>query len=572
MPAIGRGQQTVSESSQDAEALVEEGLQLYSQGQLDEALSRWRRALSVQPDLGLALEYIKYVEENRAALESTFAAALQPDEADTSFLDFDGVAEPASMEADSAASADESKLKRGPASSDRVVSSGGGPSPDAEEAAPVFAEESGRLPVASDETMKHVIMSSNPAPDQTPIAAAPKQVLTRSRRSTPAWLDESPLAQRALGDEAPPLEEDPERTPVSFRSSSPGLPAAEIREQLDELARSQSPVVGEPLSTLSAPSTGPVAPHLRRSSDALEPEAVFEIDNEELVDEVTPASMIKRGHKPPPADHSRRSPLAPPPIPAAALQVPTPEPRDQPRRKKRDSALIKKLQIKADDGFIGLDDLLTTEEEQSPSAPTQHAGQHDDEDEGPTVTGHVPEKGRRRRRQPMSTVEHVPLDRHEPEVEQEDDDPEKSGIADADRVAAQAQRAGSGQERVDTMLSGAEQLHQQGTFEGSLWLCEKILTVEPDNAKTLKLLKRNQEILLKQYESRLSDLSAVPVIQVPQQEIVWHKLDHRAGFLLSRVDGMLSFDDILDISGMGRFEATRILAQLIEQGVIGTNR
>lgn len=121
------------------------------------------------------------------------------------------------------------------------------------------------------------------------------------------------------------------------------------------------------------------------------------------------------------------------------------------------------------------------------------------------------------------------------------------------------------------MLTGAQQLFDQGTFEGSLWLCEKILSIEPDNAEGADLLQRNQEVLLGQYERTLGDMTLVPMVQIPPQEIVWHKLDHRAGFLLSRVDGMLSYDDILDISGMGRFEACRILAQLVEQGVIGCN-
>ena len=66
--------------------------------------------------------------------------------------------------------------------------------------------------------------------------------------------------------------------------------------------------------------------------------------------------------------------------------------------------------------------------------------------------------------------------------------------------------------------------------------------------------------------------SAVPVVQIPQHEIMWHKLDHRAGFLLSRIDGQLSFEDLLDVSGMSEFEACRILSQLMGQGVIGPRR
>jgi hypothetical protein len=124
-------------------------------------------------------------------------------------------------------------------------------------------------------------------------------------------------------------------------------------------------------------------------------------------------------------------------------------------------------------------------------------------------------------------------------------------------------------ERVESMLAGARQLLEQGTNEGSLWLCERILTLDPDSAEARDLLERNRAVLQGQYEQQIGDLELVPVVQIPQHEIMWHKLDHRAGFLLSRIDGQLSYGDIIDVSGMGSFEATRILAQLQGMGVIG---
>ncbi len=135
-------------------------------------------------------------------------------------------------------------------------------------------------------------------------------------------------------------------------------------------------------------------------------------------------------------------------------------------------------------------------------------------------------------------------------------------VADGDQV----------DQDVDTMLAGAHQLFEQGTHEGSLWLCERILNAEPDHGAASALLARNEDALLEQYQQKLGDLDVVPVVRVPQHEIVWHKLDHRAGFLLSRVDGMLTFNDILDVSGMGRFETCRILSQLIDQGVIAPRK
>jgi hypothetical protein len=44
---------------------------------------------------------------------------------------------------------------------------------------------------------------------------------------------------------------------------------------------------------------------------------------------------------------------------------------------------------------------------------------------------------------------------------------------------------------------------------------------------------------------------------------------HRAGSLLSRVDGELSYEDLVAISGMPRLETLRILVDLVHNGVIG---
>ena len=41
-----------------------------------------------------------------------------------------------------------------------------------------------------------------------------------------------------------------------------------------------------------------------------------------------------------------------------------------------------------------------------------------------------------------------------------------------------------------------------------------------------------------------------------------HGFDHRAAFLMSRMDGMLSVSDLLDVAGMARFDAFRLMAAL----------
>jgi hypothetical protein len=45
-------------------------------------------------------------------------------------------------------------------------------------------------------------------------------------------------------------------------------------------------------------------------------------------------------------------------------------------------------------------------------------------------------------------------------------------------------------------------------------------------------------------------------------------LDPRAGFLLSRIDGSLSFEALFSVSGMSRLDTLRVLAQLLDQDII----
>jgi hypothetical protein len=45
-------------------------------------------------------------------------------------------------------------------------------------------------------------------------------------------------------------------------------------------------------------------------------------------------------------------------------------------------------------------------------------------------------------------------------------------------------------------------------------------------------------------------------------------LDHRAGFVLSRMDGTLDIDTLVEVSGMPRDEVLRIVRDLYDSGVV----
>ena len=51
-------------------------------------------------------------------------------------------------------------------------------------------------------------------------------------------------------------------------------------------------------------------------------------------------------------------------------------------------------------------------------------------------------------------------------------------------------------------------------------------------------------------------------------ELAREQIDTRAAFLLSRVDGNLSFEELIDVSGMTRLETLRHLTRLVTRGIL----
>lgn len=107
-------------------------------------------------------------------------------------------------------------------------------------------------------------------------------------------------------------------------------------------------------------------------------------------------------------------------------------------------------------------------------------------------------------------------------------------------------------------------------FTGALRVAELLLgrTVpHPDAQRIARESRRRLEHL---YTSRLGGTARVVEVAMPESEMRWLGLDHRAGFLLSRVDGLQSVEDLLDVSGMLRLEALKTLVELLELGAIRT--
>ena len=108
-----------------------------------------------------------------------------------------------------------------------------------------------------------------------------------------------------------------------------------------------------------------------------------------------------------------------------------------------------------------------------------------------------------------------------------------------------------------------------GDYSGALLVAESILDEDGSHAGALSYSESCRDMLAKMYSARLGPMDRVPVVLVPREQLKWLSLDHRAGFVLSLVDGVSSLEQILDVSGMSALDTLRILFEISAQRVIG---
>lgn len=119
-------------------------------------------------------------------------------------------------------------------------------------------------------------------------------------------------------------------------------------------------------------------------------------------------------------------------------------------------------------------------------------------------------------------------------------------------------------------LQIARDRYQLHDFQGVLDALED-LAQEDDQTEIRNMLAESRANLLRMYEAKIGGLDQIPEVLVSNEEVIWLNLNHRAGFILSQVDGTVSYDDLISLSGMPRLDTVRILTELLEQRVIGVS-
>ena len=107
-----------------------------------------------------------------------------------------------------------------------------------------------------------------------------------------------------------------------------------------------------------------------------------------------------------------------------------------------------------------------------------------------------------------------------------------------------------------------------GDYTGALEIAELMLAEDPDDTAAAQCAESCRGVLESMYAARLGSLDRVPSVLVQRTQLRWLSIDHRAGFVLSLIDGTSTLEMILDVCGMPRLDAIRILHELVQQKIV----
>ena len=114
----------------------------------------------------------------------------------------------------------------------------------------------------------------------------------------------------------------------------------------------------------------------------------------------------------------------------------------------------------------------------------------------------------------------------------------------------------------------ALELFEGGKHAESLKICELLEEQLVGNEDVEDLIEQNREILERFYIQRLGGLDSVPRVELGAGNLQDMHMDHKTAFLLTRIDGMLTIDDVMSIAGMSRLETAKMLIEALERGII----
>jgi hypothetical protein len=122
--------------------------------------------------------------------------------------------------------------------------------------------------------------------------------------------------------------------------------------------------------------------------------------------------------------------------------------------------------------------------------------------------------------------------------------------------------------RITALLQKAVAFSESQDTAKAVAAVDLALSEDPNSALGQKLIARNKDTIMQVFQTFIGDLERMPQLAKPLQELHNAPINPRAAFLLSRIDGSLTIDELLDVSGMPRLEAYRHICQLFLRGIL----
>jgi hypothetical protein len=122
--------------------------------------------------------------------------------------------------------------------------------------------------------------------------------------------------------------------------------------------------------------------------------------------------------------------------------------------------------------------------------------------------------------------------------------------------------------RIGALLERAVAWNQEGDTDRAVCAVDLALEEDPNSAIAQKLITRHRDAIMSVFQGYLGSLDRQPQLAKPLHELQNAPISPRAAFLLSRIDGTLTIDELLDVSGMPRLEAFRHICQLYLRGIL----
>jgi hypothetical protein len=108
-----------------------------------------------------------------------------------------------------------------------------------------------------------------------------------------------------------------------------------------------------------------------------------------------------------------------------------------------------------------------------------------------------------------------------------------------------------------------------GDYEGASLAADALLEYRPRDQDALDCAQIARSELRKLYTARLGSLDRVPHVAMgPEAIFSLQSLDFRAGYLLSRIDGVSSLGDVVESGSLPALDALHILSELFLRRVI----